>query len=169
MNTSYNEYVYIYAKPSATNVQPYNIFVQPLALSGSQTATLNVIGKSFWNIRNVYLSAADPRIFQGNETFFNPFSSSPSLYPSNGEFYAAVIPYFTLYNDDNISFQIPDYVFYYINGLDSNFSTRLDVIVENEAGYSILSRDSMQYPVKSWDNFTFSQYPCTNGIYISNY
>jgi len=169
MNASYTEFVHIYAKPSATNVQPYNIFVQPLALSGSQSAILNVNGQSFWNIKNVYLSAADPSIFQGNVSFFNPFSSSANLYPQNPGFYAVVIPFFTIANEKNILFDIPDYVFYYINGLNHHYSTYLDVIIENEAGYGLLSRDSFQYPISSWSGFTFTQNPSISGVYISNY
>ena len=169
MNTHYNEFVYIYAKPSATNVQPYNIFVQPLALSGSQTTILDVNGQSFWNIRNVYLSASDITIFQGNGAFFNPFSSSNNLYPSNPGFFAIVIPYFTVANEKNILFNVPDYIFYYINSLNEPYSVYLDVIVENEAGYGLLSRDSIRYPVSSWSGFTFSQNPSISGVYISNY
>ena len=165
----YTEFVNIYAKPSATNVAPYNIFVQPLALSGSQTKILDIIGKSFWNIQNVYLSASDIRIFQGNGSFFNPFSTTTNLYPSNRGFYAIVIPTFTLANENNIFFSIPDYVFFYINNLGYQYSVFLDVIIENEAGYALLSRDSVQYPIKSWSGFKFTQNPCISGVYISNY
>lgn len=169
MNTSYNEFVYVYAKPSATNVQPYNVFVQPLALSGSQIKTLDIIGQSFLNVKNVYLSASDQSIFQGNVSFFNPFSTTTNLYPSNPGFYGIVIPYFTLANGKNILFDIPDYVFYYINSVGIQYFVYLDVIIENEAGYGLLSRDSFQYPVSSWSGFTFTQKPSISGVYISNY
>jgi hypothetical protein len=169
MNTSYAEYVSVYAKPSAKNVSPYHIFVQPLALSALQNATIDLIGRSFWNIQNVYLSASDPNIFQGNASFFNPFSTTTNLYPTNPGFYAIVIPVFTLANGNNIIFEIPEYIFYYINQKNTNYSCYLDIIVENQAGYGLLSRDSIQYPISSWQGFTFSQNPCISGIYVSNY
>lgn len=163
------ENVFLYAKPSATNVTPYNIFVQPLAISGSQVKTLDLYGKSFFNIQNIYLSASDISIFQGNYSFFNPFSTTQNLYAKNPGFYGQIVPIFTLIDENNILFDIPDNIFYYINGLGTKYSTYLDVIVENQAGYSILSRDSIQYPVSSWRGFAISQYPCISGVYISNY
>lgn len=166
MSNGYNEFVYVYAKPSATYVQPFNIFVQPLALSGSQIKTLNITGRSFSKIQNVYLSAADPSIFQGNISFFNPFSTTRNLYPTNPGFYASVIPNFMVVEDTNIIFDIPDSIFYYINSLPPPFLTFIDVIIENEAGYALLSRDSIKYPVSSWSGFTFDQNPSISGICI---
>ena len=169
MNTSYSEYVYLYAKPSATNIAPYNVFVQPLTLSGTQIKTLNVNGRSFFNILNVYISASDINIFGGNVSFFNPFSTTTNLYSSNPGFIASIIPIFYVVNEKNIIFDIPDNIFYYINSLGSNYSVYLDVIIENEAGYALLSRDSIQYPVSSWSGFTFTQNPSVSGVYVSNY
>lgn len=169
MSNLYKESIYIYAAPSATNVEPYNILVQPISLSGSQTTTINLIGRSFWNIENVYLSASDISIFQNQGSFFNPFSTSNILYPSNKGFYGIVIPYFNIINENNIVFDIPNYIFNYIGNLPTRYSVFLDIIVENEAGYSLLSRDSIAYPVSSWTGFKYNQLPCISGIKITNY
>jgi hypothetical protein len=92
MNTPYTEHVYVYAKPSAVNVSPYTLNVYPLILSGSQIKTLSVASRSFFDIRNVYLSASDTAIFDGLEYgFFNPFENYIILYSKNVGFSGILI------------------------------------------------------------------------------
>jgi hypothetical protein len=161
------ERIIIYAKPSATKVIPSSLYVLSAGLSSNQLKTINILGKSFYSIRNLYLSASDTSIFTNLQySFFNPFSSVSNLYSTNIGFSATVIPTFTVIDDRIINFDIPDQVFYNLQS-KTNFTGKLDVIVENEAGYSILSRDSYAYPISTWSGFTYTQSPCISGIIIT--
>jgi hypothetical protein len=161
------ERIIIYAKPSATKVIPSSLYVLSAGLSSNQLKTINILGKSFYSIRNLYLSASDTSIFTNLQySFFNPFSSVSNLYSTNRGFSATVIPTFTVIDERIINFDIPDQVFYNLQN-KVNFKGKLDVIVENEAGYSILSRDSYVYPISTWSGFTYTQSPSISGIIIT--
>jgi len=160
--------VLIYARPSAMDVMPYNINVLPASLSAYQVKTVIIRGKSFnFDVRAVYLSASNPNIFQNlNYSVFDPFSGNPKLYVKNKPFYGVSLSSYNIYDEKTLYFDIPDSIFYYIQNASKPFSTRIDVIIENEAGYGLLSRDSYAYRVSSWSGFVQEQKPCIYGIYV---
>jgi len=159
------ENIIIYAKPSATDVKPYSYFVFPLLSSKQNSISLN--GKSFFALRNLYLSASDISAYNGLEySFYNPFSAISNLADKNPGFIATVIPSFIQLNDSQIVFDIPQQIFDYVSSKNSSYQIYLDVIIENEAGYGLLTRDSYSYSVSSWSGFQQTQKPCINGISI---
>lgn len=158
---------FLYAKPSATDVKPYNFYTYPFFDSNQNDFVL--YGKSFLAVRNLYLSASDIKVFNNlTVTFYNPFSGIPSLKDSNPGFVATVVPNFLLINNSRIVFNIPDKVFTNVINQPPPYGVYIDVIVENEAGYALLSRDSYNYSISSWSGFVNYQKPCINGIFISN-
>jgi hypothetical protein len=162
------EKVSFYAKPSATDIKPYSLYVLSLPLSSSQSKTVNLLGKSFLLPRNLYLSAADIELYNGlSYSYFNPFSSFPNLSENNPGFTAYAVPEFTLIGDTKIIFNIPNEFFNYILQKEG-YSTYIDIIIENEAGYGLLSRDSYSYSISSWSGFIPYQKPSINGFLLFN-
>ena len=104
----------------------------------SNTATsYTLYGKDFFNIQNVYLSANN-NIFE-NTSIFNLFSSSSTLSAVYPPFSGIQIDTYVVNSLNSITFTIPQQITKLGN---------IDVIVKNEAGYSILSVDSY-IPVSS--------------------
>jgi hypothetical protein len=103
----------------------------PIAFTGV-SKTFNVYGRSFFNITNVYLSGNPYR----NTTFFNPFSAVPklsALYP--GITGIRLLPtQYTTNNNNTLTITVPSAV----------RTGYIDIIVENPAGYGILT----QYVIK---------------------
>jgi hypothetical protein len=98
----------------------------------SATKMFNVYGKSFFKLTNVYLSGN----CYDNTTFFNPFSSTPTLSATYPGFTALKLdPSQYISNNDNIvTFTMPS-------------ATRpglIDIVIENPAGYGLLT----QYVIK---------------------
>lgn len=159
--------VIITARPSARNVSMYVLNVLPISLSATQQKTIYVVGKSFFSVRNIYLSGSDPNIFASSSyTYFDPFSAFQKLSAKNVPFYGSVIPEFIIADDKLLSFEIPDNIFYEIVNQPTPYSSNLDIIIENEAGYGLLTRDSITYGISSWSGFVNEQYPCISGIEI---
>jgi hypothetical protein len=162
------ERVSLYAKPSATDAKPHSFYVSSALLSSVQIITVNLFGKSFFSPRNLYLSASDVELYNGlSYSYFNPFSAFPKLSGNNLGFTAYVIPEFTLIGENKIVFDIPNNFLNYIFQ-KTQYSAYIDVIVENEAGYGLLSRDSYSYTVSSWSGFTLYQKPSTRGLFIAS-
>jgi hypothetical protein len=160
--------VLVYAKPSAADVFPYNIYVVTPELSSTQIKNIIVSGKSFYQLRSLYLSGSDISIFQGlSYNYFNPFVGVEHLDVKNPPFSATLIPKFTVVSENVLQFDIPDRIFYNIHGKTPPYDSHLDVIVENEAGYGLLTRDSIMYRVSSWSGFIQEQKPSISGIYIA--
>ena len=157
------EKVTLFAKPSCTDVNPYGfILTEPFY---PKNQNINVYGKSFFSLRNVYVSASDLSSYNGlNYSYFNPFSAIPKLSSKNIGFTATVIPSFTIIGDKQLYFKIPNEFFDYV--YNNNTSISLDIIIENEAGYGLLTRDSYSYSVSSWSGFIQYQKPCINGVYV---
>jgi len=110
----------------------------PSALIG-ETKTFNVYGKSFFNIRNVYLQGL-PYIFQ--QTLQNPFSAVPrlsALYPAFNAIKLSPSQYISN-NDNTLTFVMPS----------AERGGFVDIILENAAGYGVLT----QYVIKD----TFNPY-----------
>ena len=159
--------VLIYAKPSAQNVFPYKISVLMPSISSEQLKKIIVSGKSFYEIRNVYLSASDVTIFNSlSYACYNPFGNYPKLAPYNPPFCGVSIPFFEVRNENVLMFDVPDAVFYELQKKPIQTENYLDVIVENEAGYGLLTRDSIMYRDSSWRGFTQEVRPCVSGISI---
>jgi hypothetical protein len=161
--------VLIYARPSAMDVHPYVLQIYTKELSASQEKMIVLRGKSFiYDVRNIYLSASDPIIFGGMQySYFDIFRSRPKLHPKNPAFHGVALSSFQIFNENVLYFDIPDQVFFNIQRLSDDFSTFIDVIVENEAGYGLLTRDSYSYRICSWSGFTQEQKPCINGIQLT--
>ena len=160
--------VIIYAKPSATNVFPSTFVVLNSTISASQVKNVAVLGKSFFNILNLYLSGSDTTVFENlNYSYYNPFSAVSKLSAKNLGFYGTAIESFSLVDDTTIIFEIPEQILYSVQSKTIPYNTYLDVIVENEAGYGLLSRDSYSYRVSSWTGFTNIQKPSISGIYVT--
>jgi hypothetical protein len=160
--------VLVYAKPSAADVFPYSVFVLAPEISSKQVKKIVITGHSFYEIRSVYLSGSDPNIFQAlSYRRFDPFAQVPRLSVKNPPFSGSLIPTFNVLTENILEFEIPDSIFYIINNKTHPYDSLLDVIVENEAGYGLLTRDSITNRVSSWRGFFQEQKPCISGIYIS--
>jgi hypothetical protein len=97
----------------------------------STNTVYNIYGKDFFNIQNVYLSSNN-NILTGTSLFnlFSSFSTLSALYPP---FSGVEINTYKVNSLNNISLTIPQKI---------NKTGNIDIIVKNEAGYSILSIDS---------------------------
>jgi hypothetical protein len=105
-----------------------------------ETKTFNVYGKSFFNIKNIYLQG-QPYIFK--QTLQNPFSAVPrlsALYPAFNAIKLDPSQY-TSNNDNTLTFIMPS----------AERGGFVDIILENAAGYGALT----QYVIKD----TFNPYP----------
>lgn len=148
--TPENDVFLIEAKPYIRNVKPYSF-----SLSNSISALPRIIisGKNFFSISNIFLSASNSSIID-DITFFNPFSAESRLSAINPPFYGTKITTFSQI-DNVIYFDLPEI----------KQEGYLDVIILNEAGYSILSRDSYKLSLSAEP---FLQLPCISGIQIKN-
>jgi hypothetical protein len=152
------ERFFIYAKPSVRDTTKYTLVVYPStnSLSSINELNINLLGKYFFDIKNIYVSAANSNMFD-NVTFFNPFSTITNLYSANPGFLAAVVPQFTLHTDQLLSFYLP-----HIPKIPGFF----DIIVENEAGYGKLTTGSIRNYVSSWSGFINVSLPSISGIKV---
>jgi len=125
--TPVNDVFLINAKPYIRNVKPYSF-----SLSNTLSSFQRVIvsGKNFFSVTNVFLSGSNPSMFDG-VTLFNLFSAESRLSATNPPFSAIEIPIFT---------QIDNVIYFDIPPIKQNGF--LDVIILNETGYGLLSRDS---------------------------
>lgn len=148
---------FIYAKPNIRDTSRYSLFVYPSSnVLSSTNLDISLLGKYFFDIRNVYISASNDNMFD-NVTFFNPFSTITNLYSANPGFNAVVISQFILYTDQLLSFNLPQ---------TPQTSGFFDVIVENEAGYGKLTTGSIRNYVSSWSGFTNKSLPSVSGIKV---
>jgi hypothetical protein len=107
----------------------------------SATKSFNVYGKSFFSVRNVYLSGFP----YTNTTFYNPFSGVPRLSAAYPGFNAVKLlsSQYSSNNDNTITFTMPSAV----------RAGYVDIIVENEAGYGALTK----YVIKELYGTTLTQ------------
>lgn len=130
------------------SAQPQPSVVQPYYTNLSSSSTFNLYGKSFFNVTNVYVSGAP---FINQSTFFNPFSSIPSLSSNNPGFYAVPLTDFISNNDNALTFTMPSAV----------KAGNIDVIIQNPAGYGTL----VQYASAAYPQYPG---PYVNGIVVLN-
>jgi len=146
----------INARPRPFDVNPYAFTLHPYA---STVPDIILTGRSFINITNVYLSSVDTRMFSISTEYINPFYNMQNLSANNIGFSGIdVTPYANLISDQYISL-----------GLSPVFNDTgyFDVIVQNEAGFGILTQDSIVPFVSSWKGATNIQRPCISGINVN--
>lgn len=147
----------IKAKPQPYDVIPYTIVVQPSTIDILNNKYINVIGRSFLNIRNIYLSGSNNNIFPTTTTFYNPFSSNFKLSASNLGFKASKVTEFYVQNEHYITLVPSEKI---------KSSGYIDIIIENEAGCGVLSRDSVVPFYQAYSNQSNIQKPCVSGIKV---
>lgn len=150
------EWFTISARPQLKKITPYKAIAFQSPLS-SEAISINVFGKSFFNITNVYVSASNVAMFN-SITLFNPFSAIASLSSKYPAFCAIPIPNFTLFNENFLTFELPQ---------APKTTGSLDIIVENEAGYGKLTVDSKLPFISSWSGATNLQFPYISGLQVS--
>lgn len=138
LDEQYTDHLSISARPQLRDIEPCKVIAYNQL---NNFKTIEIYGKSFFEVRNVYLSASNEEMFDGI-SLFNPFSSIPrmeSIYPA---FRGIVVPDFNLFNENFLSFDLPQ--------VPKTFGY-VDVIVENEAGYGILTEDKQRPKVFAYD------------------
>lgn len=118
----------IKAKPSLKNINKDELFILNSLLSSTLNLDFIAKGGTFFQLKNVYLSANDENMFDG-VTFFDPFSGIKNLSAENVPFKAVLLPEFS-YNEN--------YIFFTLTQIPKTGGF-FDVIVENEAGYGKLT------------------------------
>jgi len=144
---------FIFAKPKLLDVNPYTVVVMNPLLTAVQNKNILVKGKGFYEIRAVYLKPDNPAMFT-DTTIWNPFSAVKRLSAFNPPFFGVKIPFY-IYKENHLAFSLPELP--KTNGF-------FDVIVENEAGYGLLSRDSRLPFVSAYSGAVDIQLPCVSGI-----
>lgn len=137
-------------------VIPYQISLS----SNISSVDLFIKGKSFLRPRKLYLSASDEMMFD-NIRCFNPFISGTNTqkiaYPS---FRGIQVLNFTVINDKFLNFIFPQ---------QPKTIGFVDIIMENEAGYGKLTKDTI-LPYISSDSYSQNiQFPWYKGIEITYY
>lgn len=150
----------ISAKPKLIDAAPIKVSVFPQTYPVETNSYISVQGKSFLNIRGVYLSGSNPSIFPNKTTYYNPFSAVQNLSANNPGFTAAKVENFLVQGEYYIVLEIPE--LYYKSGY-------VDIIVENEAGYGLLSRDCRVPFLSTFPGAINIQSPCISGIYVKDY
>jgi hypothetical protein len=148
----------INAKPYASDASPYKLNIYPLNSFLSSVPLIEVFGRNFINVRNVYLSASNPNIFPNTTNYYNPFSSVKNLSAENPAFYASIVDVYNVYTTRELAFFPSEY---------PNGGGYVDIIIENEAGYGLLSRDSIVPSLSSFSNSINFKKPCVSGIHVN--
>ena len=155
------ETFHLSATPLIKSVSPYNMsFWTGIGnLSGTNYFDIDIYGKYFFDIKNIYLSASKIDMLDNTERW-DLFSDRPRLSADNPPFYGVKLSNFNLDSDHYISFKMPQI---------PNKSGTIDVIAENEAGYGKLTLGSQRPPLSSWCGWTLEQPPYVQGIVVSVY
>ena len=143
------------AKPKIYDINRSSFYILNTALSSIQDLQFIVKG-NFLNISNVYLSCDNNLIFNNTYTYYNNFSGIKTLSAKNIPFYGIKLNEFS-YSEKYLIFDFPT--------IPKSIGT-VDVIIENEAGYSLLTKETTivrQNPCENVGNF---QKPCSLGIQI---
>jgi hypothetical protein len=155
----YTETVTISARPQPNKTQPCIMLVKN-EFTASEPFKINVYGKSFFDVRNIYLSASNESMFSYS-SFYNPFSGIDNLKDKYPPFKGIVVPEFNLLNENYLDFTLPEY---------PTEEGYIDIIVENEAGYGVMTIDRKLPPVSSYPDSVGVE--CTtcgmSGIYVSS-
>jgi len=117
-------------------------------------------GKSFLRPRKLYLSASDEMMFDDIRCF-NPFiSGTCTQKKSYPPFRGIIVPTFTVIDEKILTFRFPE---------QPKTIGFVDVIMENEAGYGKLTKDTILPYFSSFNESENIQFPWISGIEISYY
>lgn len=146
----------INARPQPYDVTPYSFTLHPYS---STVPAILLTGRSFINLKNVYLSSVDTNMFSVSTEYINPFYNNQKLSSDNIGFSGIdITPYASYISQQYITLNLPS-IFQ-----DSGY---FDVILQNEAGFGILSQDSIVTFLSSWSGAINTQRPCISGIQIN--
>lgn len=150
------EHFVIDARPQPFDVIPYfftlNNFINTVP-------SIVISGRSFNKITNIYLSSNNINLFSLSSIYINPFLTVPKLSTEFLGFSGLdVTEYAVVVSSNYITLNLPNI---FIN------SGYFDVIIQNEAGFGILSHDCIVPLVSSWVGATNIQKPCISGIQVS--
>ena len=135
-------------------------FIAP-TIQANTSKTFTLYGKSFFRVTGVYLSGSNG-VYE-NTTFFNPFSASTKL-SSYGGFSAVQINNNQYYSNNNNQL-----TFTTITAVGSG---NVDVILQNEAGWGILTRFVVKninpyvFGSDEYNNYISYQRPWKNGMIV---
>jgi hypothetical protein len=147
----------INARPQPFDAYPHYISIYP-AIPTETTKFLTIIGRSFYNIRNVYFKGVKHDIFNTPVTLYNPFSSVAKLSANNTKFYGIKIENFIVVDNNKILIEIPQ--------IFSNEGF-IDVVIENEAGFGFLTEESKVSGSIKFGSVKDTQKYTVNGIYVN--
>jgi hypothetical protein len=155
------ETISISAKPRIKSAHPENFtFWTGIGqLSSVNHFNVDLYGKYFFDIRNIYLSASNYNMLSGIQ-LWDVFSNYSKLSAKNPPFYGLKVPEFTISSDNHISFNIPQI---------PDSSGVLDIIAENEAGYGKLTVGCLRPSISSWSGWTLEQSVLSHGIPVNVY
>ena len=110
----------------STNTQTRNIQVEP-----TESYTIYIQGYNMQTMSNLYLSAANPDMFDTQPQVFNFFETTyiNRLKDENPAFTGIPIKEWVIINDNNITFKLPPV---YATG-------EIDIILQGPAGYNLAS------------------------------
>jgi hypothetical protein len=144
---------FLFAKPKPLDVTPYKVVVMNPFLSAVQNKNILIKGKNFYEIRAVYLKPSNTAMFT-DTTIWNPFSGVKKLSAVNPAFFGIKVPFY-IYKENYLAFTLPE-----VPKVNGSF----DVVIENEAGYGLLSRDSRVPFTSAFPGAIDIQLPCVSGI-----
>jgi hypothetical protein len=143
------------AKPQIYDINKYRLNIFSDTLSAIQNLEFILLG-NFLKIRNVYLSASNNLMFDSHLSLYNPFSAVDKLSAQNLPFTALKINDYS-YTEKYLIFEFPH---------KPKTIGYVDVLVENEAGYSKLSQETVVLDIPICNQPPNFQKPCTRGIQI---
>jgi hypothetical protein len=147
----------IKARPQPFDATPHYISIYP-SISSESTKYLTIIGRSFYNIKNIYFKNIKNEVFNTPVTLYNPFSAVSKLSAHNTKFYGIKIENFVVLENNKIIIEIPQI-----------FSGKgfIDIVIENEAGFGFLTEASkVPVPLK-FGSVKDTQKYTVNGVYVN--
>lgn len=126
-------FINISARPHIDCVYPLNINKSNLEIY-YENRSIYVIGKFLSYTRAVYVSASNTNIFNQQPQLFSPFEGLTGLEPYYPSFYGYAVSSFEILDDGILTLSLP-----FSSMVQSGY---IDVIVENEAGYRSLIKES---------------------------
>jgi hypothetical protein len=139
------------------SARPHIHCVHPLIIPQNKAEIYNenqlifVTGQFLSYTRAIYLSASRNDMFDvAVPTLFSPFSGLSALEPHYPSFYGYNVPTFTLIDDNVLSFSLPY--------SSINQKGEFDVIIENEAGYRSLIKETSDRFSGYNDAVSYSKY-----------
>jgi len=122
----------IKARPQPYDVNPYIITINNNS-PYNNTKYLTIIGRGFFNIKNIYFKNIKTGVLAEPLSLYNPFSAIPKLSADNPKFHGIKIEKFNIVDNNNIFIELP-HIF--------QNSGYIDIVIENEAGFGFLTTSS---------------------------